>query len=187
MSHFTSFPISAAAAVTVAFVVGCDRSGVPTAPGASAEPVDGRSPAATLVPFKGTFTATGAAADIPGDRCPALTIQIQGTGTATHLGSLTTVQSHCVAPPSFDFTNGEFTLTAANGDQLSGTYEGEFLLLDPPLAAIDGEFTFTGGTGRFIGATGGGDASGIQNLATGDATVVLEGRISSVGASKQGF
>jgi hypothetical protein len=187
MKHFTIVPISAATAVTVAFAVGCDRSGAPTAPGASAEPVDGRSPAASLVPFKGTFTATGTAADIPGDRCPALTIQIQGTGTATHLGRLTTVQSHCVTPPSFDFTNGQFTLTAANGDQLFGTYEGEFLPLDPPLAAIDGELTFTGGTGRFVGATGTGDASGVQNLATGDATVVLEGTISSVGASKQTF
>jgi hypothetical protein len=185
MRHFTIFPISAAAVVTVAFALGCDRSDVPTAPGASAEPVDGRSPAARLVPFKGTFTATGAAADIPGDRCPALTVQIQGPGTATHLGSLTTVQSHCMAPPSFDFTDGLFTLTAANGDQLVGTYEGEFRPLDPPLAGIDGEFMFTGGTGRFIGATGGGEASGVQNFATGDATVVLEGRISSVGASKR--
>jgi hypothetical protein len=187
MRHLTIFPMSAVTVVTVAFALGCDRSGAPTAPYASADPVDGRSPAAALVPFKGRFTATGTAADIPDDRCPALTIQIQGTGTATHLGSLTTVQSHCVAPPSFDFTDGLFTLTAANGDQLSGTYEGEFLPLDPPLAAIDGEFTFTGGTGRFIGATGGGDASGVQNLATGDATVVLEGTISSVSARKQTF
>jgi hypothetical protein len=183
MRHFTVFPISASI-VMVVFALGCDQSGGPTAPTASAQPVDGGSPAARLVPFKSTFNATGGAADIPGDRCPALTIQIQGTGTATHLGNLTTVQSHCVAPPSFAFTNGEFTFTAANGDQLFGTYEGELLPLDPPLAAVDGEFTFTGGTGRFVGTTGSGDASGVQNLATGDATVVLEGTISSVGSNK---
>ena len=33
----------------------------------------------------------------------------------------------------------------------------------------------------------GGHASDVQNLATGDATVVLEGTITSVGASKQTF
>jgi hypothetical protein len=151
------------------------------------EPVPGGLPPARLVPFKGRFTAIGTAAEIPGDRCDGLTIQIRGPGRATHLGALTTVQSHCVTPPSFDFTEGEFTLTAANGDQLFGTYEGRFIPLDPPLAAIDGEFTFDGGTGRFVGATGGGDASGVQNLATGEATVELKGTISSVGSNKKAF
>ena len=187
MRRFTMYPISATAAIALAFALGCDRSRLPTAPGGSAEAADGRLPAATLVPFKGTFDATGTATDIPGDRCPALTIQIEGAGTATHLGALTTVQSHCVTPPSFDFTLGEFTLTAANGDQLFGTYEGQFLPLAPPLVAIDGELTFTGGTGRFAGATGSGVASGEQNLATGDATVVLEGTISSVGSNRRTF
>jgi hypothetical protein len=90
--------------------------------------------------------------------------------------------SHCAAPTSLAFTDGEFTLTAANGDQLLGTYFGKFVPPDPPLFSIDRHFTFTGGTGRFAGASGGGDASGVQNLATGDATVSLEGTISSGGS-----
>jgi hypothetical protein len=181
MRYLTIYPISMVAVIT-AVALACDGSRVPTAPVQSGEEVVGRSSAARLVPFKGTFSAIGTAA--PGDRCPALTVHIEGTGTATHLGSLTTVQSHCVEPPSLAFTNGEFTLTAANGDQLFGTYEGEFLPLEPPVFTLDGRFTFTGGTGRFDGATGGGDASGTQDLATGAATVVLEGSISSVGSSK---
>jgi hypothetical protein len=54
--------------------------------------------------------------------------------------------------------------------------------LDPPLFTIDGRFTFTGGAGRFAGATGGGDASGMQNFTTGDVTVSLVGTISDVGS-----
>jgi hypothetical protein len=135
------------------------------------------------VPFKGTFEATGTASVLSGDRCPDLTVEIQGPGNATHLGRLTTNQSHCATPTSLSFTDGLFTLTAANGDQLRGTYSGAFVPLDPPLFTIDGEFTFTGGTGRFTGATGGGDASGVQNLATGEATVSLVGTISNVGSN----
>lgn len=185
MRDFTIHPFLTAV-VTLAFTLSCDRSDLPSGPSASAEPVNGGPPAARQVPLKATFNGPGVAADIPADRCPVLTIQITGSGTSTHLGKFTTVQSHCAAPPSLAFTDGEFTLTAANGDQVFGTYEGQFLPLEPPLAAIDGAFTFTGGTGRFEGATGGGDASGVQNLATGEATVVLDGSISSVGSNKQG-
>lgn len=176
--------VSAAAALTTALALGCNPSSTPLAPGGTAEAVRGATAAAEQVPFKGTFEATGSPAEVPGDRCPVLTVEIHGTGNATHLGSLTTHQSHCVAPPSLGLTDGVFTLTAANGDELRGIYVAELLPLEPPLFTIDGEFTFTGGTGRFAGATGGGDASGVQDLATGDATVLLEGTISSVGSSK---
>jgi hypothetical protein len=135
------------------------------------------------VPFKGRFEATGTASVLAGDRCPDLTVQIQGPGTATHLGRLTTDQSHCATPTSLAFTDGLFTLTAANGDQLRGSYSGVFVPLDPPIFSIYGQFAFTGGTGRFADATGGGDASGVQNLATGDATVELVGTISNVGSN----
>ena len=76
-------------------------------------------------------------------------------------------------------------MTAANGDQLRGTYSGEFVPLEPPLFAIDGQFLFTGGSGRFASATGGGNASGVQNLATGDVTVELVGTISSIGSNRR--
>jgi hypothetical protein len=48
------------------------------------------SSAAIQVPFKGSFEASGAASVLPDDRCPDLTVEIQGPGTATHLGRLTT-------------------------------------------------------------------------------------------------
>lgn len=184
MRHFNFSRISAAVLTTAASTLGCDGSGGPTAPSTSAAGAGGASAAAEQVPFKGTFNATGTA--VAGDRCPVLTVEIHGTGNATHLGRLTNDQSHCAAPPSLAFTDGVFTLTAASGDQVRGTYFGEFVPLDPPLFTVDGHFTITGGTGRFAGATGGGDASGVQNLATGEVTVSLVGTISSVGSNKSG-
>jgi hypothetical protein len=173
--------LSSVALITVAFALGCDASGGPAAPNTSAAVPDASS-ATIQVPFKGTFEASGTAS--PEGRCPDLTVEIEGTGNATHLGRLTTDQSHCATLTSLDFTEGLFTLTAANRDQLRGTYSGHFVPLDPPLFTIVGQFTFTGGTGRFAGATGGGDASGVQNLASGDVTVSLVGTISNVGSSK---
>ena len=179
MRH-SSVPLVAVFAA--ALFLGCEGSQDPTAPSATIAAPRGALPAATQVPFKGAFSGTGAAS--AGGRCEVLTVQIAGTGTATHLGRFTTDQSHCAIPTSLDFTDGEFTLTAANGDQLRGTYSGELVPLEPPLFAIDGQFTFTGGTGRFANATGGGNASGVQNLATGDVTVELVGTISSIGSTK---
>lgn len=182
MRHPSLSSVSAAALVTAAFTLGCEKSAEPTAPGAAAAAGD-ELPAAEQVPFKATFSGGGAAITRP-DRCPVLTVEIRGTGNATHLGRFTTEQSHCAEPASLDFTEGVFTLTAANGDQLDGTYLGEFVPLEPPLFSIDGQFTFDGGTGRFAGATGGGEATGVQNLATGEVTVSLVGTISSVGSDK---
>lgn len=172
------------ALVIAASALGCDGSGDPASPSTSVA-VPQPSPVPIQVPFKGSFEASGTATVLPGDRCPDLTVEIRGPGTATHLGRLTTEQSHCATATSLAFTDGLFTLTAASGDQLRGTYSGNFVPLDPPAFTIDGRFTFTGGTGRFAGATGGGDASGVQNLATGDATVSLVGTLSSVGTNRR--
>jgi len=170
--------LSTAALVTAALFLGCEGAQDPTAPSATIAAPRGDLPASTQVPFKGTFSGTGVAGT--DGRCDVLTVQIHGSGTATHLGRFTTDQSHCAAPTSLTFTDGEFTFTAPNGDQLQGTYSGDFVPLEAPLFAIDGQFAFTGGSGRFANATGGGDASGVQNLATGDATVELVGTISSI-------
>ena len=186
MRHFPISNISAAALITAAIALGCDRSADLTAPSTSARSDRVAAQVVKQVPFKVTFNATSTAADVPEDRCPVLTVEVHGTGHATHLGRLTGDQSNCAAPlgTTFAITDGEFTLTAANGDQIVGTYFGELVPLAPPLFSIDGPFTITGGTGRFTGATGGGDVSGVQNLATGDATISFVGTVSSVGSTK---
>ena len=103
------------------------------------------------VPFKGrssgTVTAVGCDPPAAGIACT----HVEGGGEATHLGHFTLTAEAVVyvslpgAPAA-----GSWTLTAANGDQLSVTFVA---------TGIDsthgrGDFTIVGGTGRFQGATG---------------------------------
>lgn len=76
-----------------------------------------------------------------------------GSGTATHLGQWTVSGTVHYTPDSNGVlhSNGEGTLTAANGDKLNIVIEG---ILDPVTAVDQGVFRFAGGTGRFEGATG---------------------------------
>jgi hypothetical protein len=135
-----------------------------------------------LVPFRATFTSNSTSG--PGAPCAVLRSDIVGAGNATHLGNFTTVQHHCFDPndPSGAFTDGFYTFTGANGDTIFGTYNGHLVPIAPPVFAIVGEFTIEGGTGRFVGASGGGAASGTLNVATGVATAQLNGLISSPGS-----
>ena len=87
--------------------------------------------------------------------------------------------------PSFAFTNGELTLTAANGDQLTVTYSGAFTPTtnsptDPQAAiyAIAGNFWVKSGTGRFAKATGNGFLFGSENTITRQGYLELTGTIS---------
>jgi hypothetical protein len=74
---------------------------------------------------------------------------IDGEGEATHLGHFT-VHGDVGVVVATGIPHGTWTLTAANGDQL---------FLDMTGRGIDdhhglGQFTVTGGTGRFEGASG---------------------------------
>ena len=135
------------------------------------------------VPFRAAFSGIGIA---DASRFPVLKIDITGGGNATHLGRFTTAQSHFinVFDPSGAFTGGTYTFTAANGDTIYGSYSGVFLPVDEGRFSINGAFTIEGGTGRFAGATGGGDASGILNP-DGTSDVLLQGVISTVGSAKR--
>src|SRR4051812_30057344 len=134
------------------------------------------------VPFKASFTGTATTA--PGAPCGALRSDITGGGQATHLGNFTTAQYHCFDPadPTFAFTNGFYTFTAANGDTIFGSYHGNLVPIAPPIFAVVGQFVIEGGTGRFVGATGGGPSSGTLNVATGAPSVILSGTISAPGS-----
>ncbi|WP_448580398.1 PEPxxWA-CTERM sorting domain-containing protein [Thermaurantiacus sp.] len=95
-----------------------------------------------------------------GGRCaPAITVSFAPgahvAGGTSNLGAFTYVASHCIAgPPPGDYFDGEFTWTLPGGT-LSGTHFGAL-----GATALPGEFTilewltFTGGTGKFAGASG---------------------------------
>lgn len=104
-----------------------------------------------------------------------------GYGLTTHMGRA--VQEGDLFLTGFDPVTGNapgfgsVTLTASNGDQLTFDYIGT---LNAYTGIGTGIFTFTGGTGRFAGATGEGmlyaviDVSKPANQAM---TVVLDGTV----------
>jgi hypothetical protein len=73
-----------------------------------------------------------------------------GSGVISHLGQVGWTTEHCFQLFAGTFGDAELVITAANGDKLFGTYEG----------VMTSETTFvetmiiTGGTGRFVEASG---------------------------------
>ncbi|MDP1638390.1 MAG: hypothetical protein Q8K74_06210 [Candidatus Nitrotoga sp.] len=103
-----------------------------------------------------------------------------GSGKGTHLGVISLAAKDCIIPMQnyFISNNGNLTITAANGDNITGTYSGSFIPTDNPSIYMYDDFTIqiTGGTGRFKGATGSGALEGTSNTITGQG--VIEGTIS---------
>ncbi|MEO7275384.1 MAG: hypothetical protein ABIX28_15130 [Vicinamibacterales bacterium] len=98
----------------------------------------------TALPFSGSFTTV---TDVPPPSAHAT-----AEGTATHLGRFTATLT---AEVTENTSTGTFNFTAANGDQLSGTFVGiEGVFIPPNSVRIKEVATITNGTGRFAGATG---------------------------------
>jgi hypothetical protein len=137
------------------------------------------------VPFKGTLFLV-AVPDPSDTSCAgALRLNISEVGRVTQMGAITAKAFVCqkLDPTDLAFT-GQFTYTAANGDTVSGTFFGRLAPVSRTLYQLQGEqFTITGGTGRFVGASGGGVVTGSVDLATGEGVHQLDGSISSVGSA----
>lgn len=78
----------------------------------------------------------------------AVPVHIIGTGRASHVGRFELETWHCADFANNELEDGVEVWTAANGDKLYGTYEG---ILDPQVVCTH---TYSGGTGRFLHATG---------------------------------
>jgi hypothetical protein len=84
-------------------------------------------------------------------------IEFRGLGNISKLGPLFLTVHKCAALVGGVLTYaGTFTMTAGNGDTLSGTYAGARTVLpnENGYAQHQGAFTVTMGTGRFRDATG---------------------------------
>jgi len=104
-----------------------------------------------------------------------------GTGKSTHLGKISFTASDCITPMENHYTfKGKLTITAANGDKITGDYSGSLVPLNtPPMYSLsDAKFEITGGTGRFSNASGSADLQGSQNLQTGKGKIEADGTIS---------
>lgn len=139
------------------FAAGCSSQSLssPTSPAsmdlgsaglatASSGSMQTQAQAAMNLPLRGTFTTF---TDVPPPSAHATT-----EGTATHLRQFTGVLQATV---NLDGTStGTFTLTAASGEQLAGTFTGEGVFIPPSSARLTEVAAIESGTGRFAGATG---------------------------------
>ena len=80
-------------------------------------------------------------------------VSAPGRGTATHIGQFHIEHTLCLNLATGEVTDGQATVTAANGDELNATFHGPPVPgLTPPTWQLS--FVVTGGTGRFVQAEG---------------------------------
>jgi hypothetical protein len=126
------------------FAVACGEvPGAPTSPssaigGAVATEAKGGSE----LPFRGTLQAS--------ETIAGTLHHLVGTGNATHLGRFTLTSEFNV---NGAMASGTALWTAANGDQIFTNVTGRAVVTFPS-AAITEVHTITGGTGRFVAASG---------------------------------
>ena len=130
-------------------------------------------------PFKGTWTTTftppGPGIEGCDGNADTGVFIIYGVGTATHLGKSTFVQE---SESDFVTQCGRAVTTAANGDQFEFDFSGT---VSPPDADLNitfsGDWTATGGTGRFSNAQGSGTYGGKASVIAGNGKVSLIGTL----------
>jgi hypothetical protein len=139
------------------------------------------------VPIKGSFQGTVQVTPIPQAEM-SFQVVYSATGTVSHLGQ---VQATLVTPQvkvgAMQLTlltpKWKGTITAANGDQLFGTYvlPGTINLTATGTFSFNADLVVQGGTGRFANAQGQAQASGTANIFTRTFNVEIAGWISKVG------
>ena len=130
------------------------------------------SATAAETPFKGTVNAVETSQVV----FPIASATRDGGGTATYLGKYTehiTLQINVLTRHGI----GAATFTAANGDTLTATVEGQATPASPGVLSIVEVYTITGGTGRFAGATGTFTLDNTLNQATGVSSGAFSGAI----------
>jgi hypothetical protein len=103
-------------------------------------------------------------------------------GHATHLGRYTLRASEDIDLTTGAVSNGTYTMTAANGARLSGTYEGTAAATtDPLVMTYHVVGPVTGGTGRFEGARGRLTFDGTADLGAGTLSDRVTGLVRRTG------
>jgi hypothetical protein len=138
----------------------------------------------TDVPLKGiVFYQDRTVPTNPVDpNCPISGMTI-GTGTVSHLGRVAVVSTACIAPAgeNFNILSSTITVTAANGDKLTGGYSGYFKPTSPGASTyelVNGRIVITGGNGRFANATGTGTMATTEDLQTGQGMTLISATFS---------
>ena len=140
-----------------------------------------------MVSLTGSFSGSnhvGSATSILEECAGALTsLNLEGNGQFTQIGLATVAQAHCAQPEPFSFNPdkvevlyGKIAITGANGDEIYADYWGTMIYSDKTV--LEGEFTVTGGAGRFDGAYGDGSFVGELTGPDNELTAELNGEIS---------
>jgi hypothetical protein len=126
----------------------------------------------------------GTLQEIPGPspRCPSqFGGTILGFGDSNVLGKVGFLSTDCITPSgtSFTFSDGRFMITTLTGEMVFAAYSGQFVPTGEGTNFVFSNATFqiTGGTGRYAKASGGGDLTGGEDMATGKGTIKLKGSI----------
>jgi len=139
------------------------------------------------VPFRAFYSGT--AVFTPATTSQPAHALFTGTGIASHLGLSTNVNHITVTGPATSCPGGFAninveTLTAANGDTLELTGPHDVgCPTHPGVVHGTGQWTVTGGTGRFAGATGQGTFVGGADFNRGTFSFQLTGTISAPGSN----
>jgi len=146
---------------------------------------------------------TGRESPVPASRCDLAdadsVVHMTLCGHSPHLGEFFILLSHCcrsletpIPEPPATFVSGTYadgimTITASDGDILTGTYSGGTTTCHPfelQMLRFRHDFIFTPeGTGRFESASGGGVQHGTVNRVTGRVTLNIEGVVRCVSTS----
>jgi hypothetical protein len=130
------------------------------------------SATAAETPFKGKVNAVETGTIVG----PTRFLVRDGGGTATHLGKYTEHITMQINLPT-RHSMGAATFTAANGDTLTATVEGQATPASPGVLSIVEVYSITGGTGRFADATGSFTLHSTANQATGVSSGTFSGAI----------
>jgi hypothetical protein len=143
----------------------------------------GEAPPVTL-PFTGRCETTFNPPTLPP---PRVHIQTDtGTCRLTHLGAATFRSVKEINFMTGTQTTTEATFTAADGDTLRAVGSGTSAPAGPGRIAFSATLTFTGGTGRFLDATGHAQVEGVAHLASTSASLeVTSGSISYRAANRR--
>ena len=130
------------------------------------------------VPFKGSFEGDVTVTPLTP---PYVSVLVEATGNATHLGLFTLDIPHVVNRANGTAV-GSYEFTAANGDKVYAEFTGLATpTARPGVLYIEETATITGGTGRFAGSTGSFTATRLKSLATGATAASFAGTISGPG------
>ena len=116
-------------------------------------------------PFNGSVSGAVVYTPVSADACPAgggnyglLATVGSASGTVSHLGRTHMTAVHCT-PSGDTFGPGTMTMVSASGDKVFVEYTGSAPFPGPgtTVIVVHIDFHIVGGTGRFTGATGGGE------------------------------